>query len=145
MSRDYRYISADSHLEVPPDRWAHRVPEKYREYAPHRVTLANGGDAFRIGDSGRLQRGGMNLFSGSTPEEFFPVGVKWAECPGTGPAEQRLTEQDRDGIDAEVLYPGPGSRGLLTVVKENDAYRALLRAYNDWLADEYCSAAPDRL
>src|SRR5437867_7366710 len=145
MARNYRYISADSHLEVPPDRWAHRVPDRFAEYAPRRVTLPNGGDAFKVGEGGRMQRGGMNLYSGNTPEDFFPVGVRWDDCPGTGPAEQRLSEQDRDGIDAEVLYPGPGSRSLLTGVKDNDAYRALLRAYNEWLAEEYCAVAPDRL
>lgn len=144
MARTYRFISSDSHLEIPPDRWAHRVPDKYRDRAPRRIRLSNGGDGFLV--EGRpLQRGGMNLFSGKDPEKFIPLGIRWDECAGTGSPEQRLQEQDQDGIDAEVLYPGPGSRLLLTGVKDKASYLALLRAYNDWLAEEFCAVAPDRL
>ena len=45
MSKEYRVVSADSHLEVSTDRWMHRVPEKYRDRAPRRIRLASGGDA----------------------------------------------------------------------------------------------------
>ena len=48
MPRDYRLMSADGHLEVPPERWIHRVPEKYRDRAPHTVKLPDGGDALMI-------------------------------------------------------------------------------------------------
>jgi predicted TIM-barrel fold metal-dependent hydrolase len=30
-------------------------------------------------------------------------------------------------------------------IADPDAYRATIRAYNDWLAQDYCSTAPDRL
>lgn len=141
----YRYISADSHLEIPPDSWSHWVPDKYREYAPERFTLKNGGDAFRVKGGGREQRGGMNLYSGSTPENYYPGGQRWEDCPGTGSPQQRLREQDEDGIDAEVLYPGPGSRGLLTGVKDGEISKVLMRAYNEFLAMEFCAVRPDRL
>src|SRR5215472_995086 len=45
MARQYNLMSADGHLEVPPERWVHRVPEKYRQRAPHTVHLPDGGDA----------------------------------------------------------------------------------------------------
>ena len=45
MAHDYRAISADSHLEVPGDRWEHRVSPKYRDLNPKRVSLPNGGEA----------------------------------------------------------------------------------------------------
>ena len=31
MARQYNLMSSDGHLEVPPERWVHRVPEKYRD------------------------------------------------------------------------------------------------------------------
>jgi hypothetical protein len=34
--------------------------------------------------------------------------------PGLGDGRQRLREQDEDGIDAEVLYPGPGPSFIAT-------------------------------
>jgi hypothetical protein len=33
MHRQYSLISADGHLEVPPERWTHRVPARYRDRA----------------------------------------------------------------------------------------------------------------
>ena len=48
MARQYNLMSADGHLEVPPERWVHRVPEKYRDRAPHTVHLPDGGDALMI-------------------------------------------------------------------------------------------------
>jgi predicted TIM-barrel fold metal-dependent hydrolase len=78
-------------------------------------------------------------------EEFSPFGTAWAG-PGTGPAKQRLKEQDADGVDAEVLYASPQFLRLCrTAINDVDAYHALLRAHNDWLAQEYCAEAPDRL
>ena len=45
MARAYRCFSADSHLEISPNRWRDRVPEQYRERAPKAIRLPNGGDA----------------------------------------------------------------------------------------------------
>jgi hypothetical protein len=38
----YQCISADSHLEIRPDRYAKRVPEKFRDRAPKVITLEDG-------------------------------------------------------------------------------------------------------
>ena len=38
----YQCISADSHLEIRPDRYCQRVPEKYRDRAPKVITLEDG-------------------------------------------------------------------------------------------------------
>src|SRR5437773_2676367 len=38
----YQCISADSHLEIRPDRYVKRVPEKFRDRAPKVITLEDG-------------------------------------------------------------------------------------------------------
>ncbi|MCH8198816.1 MAG: amidohydrolase, partial [Chloroflexi bacterium] len=45
MARNYRYISADSHFESPPEQWVHRIPAEYRDRASRRIKLADGRDA----------------------------------------------------------------------------------------------------
>ena len=56
-----------------------------------------------------------------------------------------MAEQDRDGLDAEVLYPAQvGGPWLWRNIPDDDAYNAIVRAYNDWLAAEYGAVAPDR-
>ena len=56
-------------------------------------------------------------------------------------ADLRLKDQDRDGVQAEVLYGVLGSSGRLN---DPEAALEMLRIYNDWLHD-FCEAAPDRL
>jgi hypothetical protein len=61
----YRYISADSHLEVAVDRWTPRMPKQYRDRAPRMVELDTGGQAWAIeGRPLRIQ--GLDLFGGKT-------------------------------------------------------------------------------
>jgi predicted TIM-barrel fold metal-dependent hydrolase len=55
--------------------------------------------------------------------------------------ELRLKDQDRDGVQAEVLYDVLGSSGRLN---DGEAAVEMLRIYNDWLHD-FCKDHPDRL
>jgi predicted TIM-barrel fold metal-dependent hydrolase len=64
---------------------------------------------------------------------------------GGGDAAQRLREQDRDGIDAEVLFPPIFAVDALAGVSDPDGYLAIVQGYNSYLAEEYCPVAPDRL
>ena len=41
-------------------------------------------------------------------------------------------------MDAEVLFPGNVGPGFWRGIRNDDAYKAVVRAYNDWLAEEYC-------
>lgn len=89
---------------------------------------------------------GQNLAAGRTVK--LKGASYWnldgSAAPGTGDARQRLREQDEDGIDAEVLYPPVFIGKLIEAISDRAACRAMVRAYNDFLA-EYCAAAPDRL
>ena len=143
MARKYRIVSADSHLEIPPDRWTPRVPARYRDRAPRTVKLANGGDATLV-ENQPLSVLGLAV-TGKPYEEFKPTGVTYEGNPGTGSPEQRMREQDQDGIDAEVIFTGPGNVRFWRGIADNEAFRAVIHAYNEFLAEEYCAAAPDRL
>lgn len=144
MSRVYNLISADGHIEVPPNIWSKGVPDPFKDIAPKHIVLPNGGDGFLV--EGGIYQGGSNLYAGKTPEEYNPIGLKWFDMAGTGDGHQRLKEMDLDGVDAEVLYPGVG--GVLNITKgirNDDAFHALITTYNRWLVDEFCAPDPDRL
>jgi predicted TIM-barrel fold metal-dependent hydrolase len=53
----------------------------------------------------------------------------------------RLKDQDRDGVQAEVIY---GILGAATRLGDHEAATEMFRIYNDWLVD-FCRHAPDRL
>src|SRR5574341_741506 len=105
MVRDYRLISSDGHLEVPPERWVHRVPEKYRDRAPRTVHLPDGGDALLIEGQPLLEANFLDLRAGRPDGQWQPFGLKVEDAAGTGSAEQRVQEQDMDGMEAEILFP----------------------------------------
>jgi predicted TIM-barrel fold metal-dependent hydrolase len=146
MPRRYRAISADSHLEVAGDRWEHRVSEKHRHWNPKRVSLPGGGEAHLIeGQPIKVEPG--RDFRNPDWRGVEPRGGTFATNDGGGPPEKRLSEQDIDGIDAEVLFLGTtaGPNYWRTGIKDDEAYAEVIGAYNGWLAEEYCAVARDRL
>jgi predicted TIM-barrel fold metal-dependent hydrolase len=146
MPRNYRYVSADSHLEIDSKHWLGRVPAKYRDYAPRLVRQPNGSDAWTIGDKITRPAAAADLYGGKGRDQYVPFEGRYEGTPGTGSAEQRLREQDQDGIDAEVLFPSQqGGPKFWRRVEDDDAYKAIVRAYNTWLKEEYCAVNPERL
>ncbi len=146
MPRHYRYVSADSHLEIDSQHWLARVPDKYRDLAPRLVRQTDGSDAWLIGDTIKRPAAAADLYGGKGRDAYIPFNGRYEGTPGTGSAEQRLREQDQDGIDAEVLFPSQqGGPKLWRRIESNDVYRAIVRSYNSWLAEEYCAVERDRL
>jgi predicted TIM-barrel fold metal-dependent hydrolase len=145
MARDYRYISGDTHLEVPVERWTRRVPERYRDRAPRTVKLANGGDAVLV-EGMTPRENPMDLYGGKGRDVWNPWGQTYDTTPGTASAEARLECLDIDGLDAEVIFPAvvAGPRGWRSI-RDDAVYLACVRAYNDFVAEEYAARAPERL
>jgi predicted TIM-barrel fold metal-dependent hydrolase len=140
VKHTYRCVSADSHWQPPPDTWAHRLPAELRDRVPKRVKLPNGGDGLLQAD-GSISHGGTGHFCGHTPEDFDPTIVHFEDEVGHGGPEQRIKEQTVDGIDGEVLFGFLGGRAG----RDPGYASAMVRAYNDYLAQEFCAYAPDRL
>ncbi len=150
MERTYQVVSAAGHLEVPVDAWAQGVPATHRDKLPKMVKGQDGGERWELLGN-QLEpaamllsrtNGGMAL----ARERMYRTGNgSWQ--PGSGDAVQRLREQDADGVDAEVLFP-PVYMGAFfrpMVQQDRAAYLAIVQAYNTYLAEGYCKAAPDRL
>src|SRR6187399_3370292 len=65
----YRLISADSHVNEPPDLWTARVPAAYRDRAPH-IERFEQGDAWVLEGVADPITFGMNACAGLPPEEM---------------------------------------------------------------------------
>ena len=124
----YKRMSGDSHLEVANERWTHRVDPKFRDRAPKTVQLDTGADATQLEDLAVTQNP-MDLYGGKGRELWYPGGQTYESTPGTGSPQQRVKEQDMDGLDAEILYPAVvcGPR-LWMKVKDDALQNALFRA-----------------
>jgi uncharacterized protein len=137
-----RLISADSHINEPPDLWSKGAPAELSDLVPVVVAVEQG-DAWVTSPESRPRPVGTSAAAGVKREEYLkkPVTYK-AMRPGSFDPVARLEDMDIDGIEAEVLYPGIG-RALDTF--HNPEVRAwCASAYNDWIA-EFQSAAPQRL
>ncbi|MEO8693322.1 MAG: amidohydrolase family protein [Acidimicrobiales bacterium] len=140
--RRYRLISADSHVNEPPDLWTARVPAAFRDRAP-RIEQFPEGDAWVIEGVKDPINFGMNACAGLAPEEMRG----WCRFEdirhgGYDPAA-RLAEMDADSVDAEVLYPTPRLSQAIFANSDAEYHLAMVRAYNDWIA-EFAGYAPER-
>jgi predicted TIM-barrel fold metal-dependent hydrolase len=140
--RRYRLISADSHVNEPPDLWTERVPAALRDRAPRMERLEDG-DGWIIEGVDDPINFGMNACAGLPPEEQRG----WARFedlrPGGHDPRARIAEMDEDGVDAEVLYPTPRLSQAIFASRDVEYHEAMIRAYNDWLS-EYVEYAPER-
>jgi predicted TIM-barrel fold metal-dependent hydrolase len=118
--KKYFVVSADCHVLEPPDLWERRIEAKFRHRLPkveidakgNRVLVVEGARSLRIRDRA-LEGEDLERAKAGRPE-----------------LETRLRDLDRDGIDAEVIYP---NRGLLMWASPDPAHQtAMCKVWNDW-------------
>lgn len=141
---NYPVFSADSHLEVDYTKeWLQFIPRKYQSRAPHTIRRDNGRDAWVI-EGAPLAPGGLANVRPDYPK-VGPKALTYEGTPSAGTATQRVQEQDTDGVCAEVLFSSTSSPRFFRNVKDDAAYKAIVRGYNSWLGLYYCAQYPDRL
>src|SRR4051812_48984714 len=140
---NYRVVSADSHLEIAPERWTNRVPAKWRDRAPKTVPLSDGGNAILV--EGKALHPMALTVTGTSFDKQTLRGVEFDGAPGTGTPEERLKEQTQDGVDAEILYTSPGNTKHWRGIYDDVIYNMVVHAYNEFLVEEYCAVDSDRL
>ncbi len=154
MEIKYGVISADSHAQLGPDafvarmsraRFGDRIPHLRETVAP-RTRLANASDRVveRWFVNGKLAepRGVSNCpaMMEDPSRTYFPQ--RWEEVPdGVYKPLARLHELDRDGIDAEVLFPNPPVQEGVFFQGDAEFELACVQAYNDALMEEWRGAS----
>ena len=149
----YEVISADCHIDLcwlPPDLFTTRASTAIRDRVPY-VTEGPAGPIWVTKKGANLGRvNGM----GSAGREYIPGRIHRSDrMASTGlyedgkkgirrltDPELRVKDQDRDGVQGEVLYGVLGATGRLN---DTEAAIETMRIYNEWLA-EFCSARPER-
>ena len=142
-----RLISADSHVNEPPNLWLERIDRRFKDRAPFvKQDSINGIPGPYLFIDGQVPNhvgqgiGGGKSFE-ELPEFFREAGYQDGRAGGWDPVE-RLKDMDLDETDAEVLYTTLGFR--MFWMADAALQRATFQVYNDWLA-EYCSHDPKRL
>ncbi len=150
---EYKIISADCHIDLvwlPPDLFTANASAAMKERMPYVVEGEKGPKwVSRNGAEFGLVNG-----MGSAGREYVPGQIRRADRMAaeglyedgkkgirrlTDP-DLRVKDQDRDGVQAEVLY---GILGAAQRLQDPEAEVEMMRIYNEWLA-EFCSTYPDR-
>lgn len=133
-----RIISADNHIEEPADI-LDALPAELRALAPRRET--RDGVEFVVGAGRRPMRVAYAERYGAWVDDD-ERRREFRDDPDTGRnLERRRSDQEADGVSAEVIYP---NRFLAVSSHPDDRYQAAAtRIYNDFLMDLF-GAEPDR-
>ena len=149
----YEMISADCHIDLiwlPPDLFTTNASAALKDRMPHVVDSKKGP---RWVSRGGADFGLMNGM-GSAGREYVPGQIYRSDrMASTGlfadgrkgvrrltEPDLRLEDQDRDGVQGEVLY---GVLGASLRLEDPEASTEVLRIYNEWL-DSFCLTHPDR-
>src|SRR5207302_4005633 len=149
----YDVISADCHIDViwlPPDLFTANASAAFKDRMPYvadgprgREWVTKNGASFGLdcgmGSAGRLYEPGKIHRSDRMASTglYDPEQQKIRRLTNH---DLRLEDQERDDLQAEVLY---GILGATSRLNDDEAAGEMLRIYNDWLAG-FCSRHPDR-
>jgi predicted TIM-barrel fold metal-dependent hydrolase len=140
----YQVISADNHIIEAPNTFADRLPAAYRARAPQILRGVDGGDGWSFDGKPPKNTFGLNAVAGRAYKDYKASGLTFEEIlPGNYNGAAHLKDLDLDGVDAAVIFPMAALEAY--TLADRDFALACLRAYNDWLLDEFCAADPSRL
>jgi len=145
--KDYFVVSADSHVNEPPDLWTKRVDEKFRDRMPQIKVDEQGRKWFsveglrpsRIREAPRSEQVLVEDFKqrseheGKRPQLDRTKGAMFQQQGGIGP--ERQADMDYDGIDAEIVFP---NKGLVCWASPDPEHNyAMCSVYNDWVHEAF--------
>lgn len=163
-------VSADDHVLEPPNLWTERLPKKYLEIGPHvvrqRIAPPTIGLAPHADEVGRDEEGQWAdvwcYEDGRHPMLMLGAAVGFSHDdiefrtvtyddvrPGCYDPAARLLDMDLGGVEASLCFPNLApvrfaGQGFLDA-KDKDLALLCVKAYNDFVVDEWCAGAEDRL
>jgi predicted TIM-barrel fold metal-dependent hydrolase len=141
-------ISVDDHVIEPAHVWTDRLPKRHLERGPHFV-VGTGGPTWVFEDQ-EVPIGGA-VTNGAIPE-LAKRQVPWRMLdfdrihPSCYDPVERSKAMDQDHVLASLVFANlPGFCGnLFTRAKDKDLALLCVKAWNDWMLDEWCADAPGR-
>lgn len=161
-------VSVDDHVIEPPSVWVDRLPRRYRDVGPRverdTCVTVQGRGGFEAASYTRGGDGPMTDWwvyedlckpipqvmacVGFEPEELTNAPINYADMrPGCYDPKARLADMDLNHTQASLSFPSiPRFAGQM-FLEASDKELALLcvRAYNDWMVDEWCGDSGGRL
>ena len=137
-------ISVDDHIIEPPDVWTSRVASKYKDLAPR---IEKGDTECWVYEGKPHPTWGLTAAAGKDKEEFSPFPITYDEMrPSCYDPKARIVDMNQDRVLTQGTFPSfPGLAGQLFYEStDRELGFACVQAYNDFILDEWCAAAPGR-
>jgi predicted TIM-barrel fold metal-dependent hydrolase len=150
-------ISVDDHVVEPPGLWQRWLPPRLREHGPRVVSApyellgaqppyvrrAASGPTTDFWEYGKISVGipGGMVAVGSPPERITHVPWRYADMrPGAYRLKERLIDMEANHVERSLCFPSfPRFCGQTFLeADDKDLALACVRAYNDWMVEEWC-------
>ncbi len=160
-------VSVDDHVIEPPNVWQDRLPDKHRARGPrverHACThmgYVGGRFSFELGDDGTpcdwwrfedlmIPRTRVESAVGFDRADVTVSPITYDEMrPGCYDPVARLDDMDAAHIEAQLCFPSTFTRfcgQTFTEAQDKDLGLACIRAYNDWMVEDWCAGSGGRL
>jgi predicted TIM-barrel fold metal-dependent hydrolase len=166
LARIPRLIDLDAHVVEPPDLWSSRLPRRYQDAGP-RVELLPNGHATMV-EGAYVEAPGQDgplvawwryedhqasvkrtiAAAGFSADEVHLEGVTYDDIrPGCWQPEARLADMELNGVEMQMCFPNyPRFCGQQFLWGQDKSLAELcVRAYNDWMVEEWCGSSEGRL
>jgi predicted TIM-barrel fold metal-dependent hydrolase len=140
-------ISVDDHLLEPLSVFERRVPARYADAMPY-VDFDEDGCPWWIVDDKRIPLLLPNGGVGRPMSQWGPAPVRYDEMrEAVWNPVKRLDDMDICGMWGSLCFgsiPWGFAGSRFSLMKDPAVGLAAMRAYNDWIIEEWCATAPDR-
>jgi predicted TIM-barrel fold metal-dependent hydrolase len=146
LTDDVQLVSVDDHVIEHKDVWQDRLPAALKERGP-RVVRQDDGREVWVYDGKVFPQIGLNAVAGKDQHDFNLEPITFSDMiPGCYEVGARVKDMDLDGVQAQLCFPSlPGfAGGNFFEAEDKDLALLCVKAWNDFMIDEWCAAAPDR-
>jgi predicted TIM-barrel fold metal-dependent hydrolase len=144
----YTVISVDDHVVEPAHLFEGRMPAGLADRAPRIIETSRGYQIWEF-EGKKYSQVGMNAVAGRRPDTVTMEPFRFDQMrPGCYDVHARVADMDLNGVWASLNFPSQitGFCGRVFFdAADRELGLACIRAWNDWLYDEWFSAYPQRI
>ena len=141
-------ISVDDHVVEPPHLFKEYLPASLAAKGPQLIETPDGHEVWQF-EGEIYSQVGMNAVAGRRKETVKLEPFRFDQMrPGCYDADARIKDMDLGGIWAQLNFPSQitGFCGrIFAAAKDREVGLACVRAWNDWLFEEWYKPHPDRI